>query len=142
MEKITGKIALKRDGKDIPIRLNRVFTITENVAYWRKANAIHKWFVDNCGDGDDNCKEYGVSVEDIETLVGLCKSILNTPEDKREEVARETLPTQSGFFFGGTEYGEYYYEDLENTIDMLEPIIKEMETESSVESWLTYRASW
>lgn len=140
--KITGEITLKKDGKDIPIRLNRVAIITEEVAYWRKANAIHKWFVDNYGDGDDNCEEYDVSVDGIETLVGLCKSILNTPENKREEVAKETLPSQSGFFFGSTEYDEYYYEDLEDTINMLEPIIKEMKTESSAKSWLTYQASW
>ena len=27
--------------------LPNVFYIKQEVAYWRKANAIHKWFVDN-----------------------------------------------------------------------------------------------
>ena len=29
--------------------------ITLDVGYWRKANAIHDWFVKNIQDGKDNC---------------------------------------------------------------------------------------
>ncbi len=31
-----------------------------NVAYWRKNNAVHKWFVDNLNNGEDDCQEYYV----------------------------------------------------------------------------------
>ena len=31
-------------------------SVSVNAAYWRKANAIHKWFVDNVQDGEDNCQ--------------------------------------------------------------------------------------
>ena len=40
-------------------------------------------------------------------------------------VAKQLLPTQSGFFFGSTEYTEYYKEDLEDTIRQLEQVLKE-----------------
>ena len=40
------------------------------IGYWRKANHIHKWFVDNCGDGVDECQDMRVSKEDIESMLG------------------------------------------------------------------------
>ena len=41
----------------------------EEVGYWRKANQIHKWFVDNVQDGVDDCGEYKVTKEQlIETV--------------------------------------------------------------------------
>ena len=38
------------------------------VCYWRKANQIHNWFVENVQDGDDDCRDYYVSEEDLEEL--------------------------------------------------------------------------
>jgi len=35
----------------------------EEVGYWRKANHIHKWFVDNVQNGVDECLTYQVSIE-------------------------------------------------------------------------------
>ena len=32
----------------VPIKFDRVCYIEESVGYWRKANAIHNWFVANC----------------------------------------------------------------------------------------------
>jgi hypothetical protein len=42
--------------------------VIEEVMYWRKANQIHKWFVDNVQDGVDDCKEYWVSEEKLQEL--------------------------------------------------------------------------
>ena len=81
------------------------------IGYWRKANAIHKWFVDNCQDGVDNCAVYYVSKERLEELKEICEEVLKDL-DKGEEL----LPTQSGFFFGDTGYNENYKYDLEETI--------------------------
>ena len=44
---------------DVYGRSNRV-TFTEMVGYWRKANHIHKWFVDNVQEGIDDYREYYV----------------------------------------------------------------------------------
>ena len=47
------------------------------VGYWRKANHIHKWFVDNVQDGEDDCREYDVSIEQLHELRNICFDILS-----------------------------------------------------------------
>ena len=81
------------------------------IGYWRKANAIHRWFVENCQDGIDNCAIYYVGYEDLKQLRDLCIRVLC-----KKENPKEVLPTQEGFFFGVTDYGEDYIYDLEETI--------------------------
>lgn len=104
------------------------------LGYWRKANHIHKWFVDNVQNGVDNCGEYFVSREDLETLLLICKQAL---EDKTK--AASLLPTQQGFFFGGQEYDDWYFDDLESTIEILDKALK-FYNEKIVDIY--YRASW
>lgn len=50
---------------------------TENVGYWRKANYIHRWFVDNVQNGNDDCKEYCVSIKKLHELRDICFDILS-----------------------------------------------------------------
>ncbi|MGX8696908.1 MAG: hypothetical protein ACSW8D_11015, partial [Prevotella sp.] len=38
------------------------------------------------------------------------------------ELANELLPTQSGFFFGGCDYDQWYYEDVSRTVEELDRI--------------------
>ena len=38
--------------------------------------------------------------------------------------ANKLLPTQSGFFIGNTNYDEYYFEDIENTIKIILKCLK------------------
>ena len=99
------------------------------VAYWRKANAIHRWFVENFADGNDDCKPIEVYGKSLVDLVDLCKEVL-----ENKEKASDLLPTQDGFFFGGTDYDEYYFGDLAETIDMLKDIEED--------EYYTYQASW
>ena len=65
----------ERDGVKITgvagIDPQKVAYIIEEAGYWRKANAIHGWFVDNVQDGMDDCKEYYVSREKLKELLGL-----------------------------------------------------------------------
>lgn len=106
--------------------------ITICVAYWRKAKAIHKWFVDNVQGGVDDCGSYNVSREKLETLRKACAAILANPSK-----AQELLPTQDGSFFGGTEYDDWYEECLRSTVDMIDALI------SIPERWyFVYQASW
>ena len=88
------------------------------IAYWRKANAIHDWFVKNCQDGVDECQEAWVSREQLQELLDICKVVLADLSK-----AEELLPTRSGFFFGGTDYDEFYKGDLEYTITRFEKIL-------------------
>ena len=116
------------------IDADKIVEVVEEVMYWRKANQIHKWFVDNIQNGVDDCGNYAVSLEKLQELVDLCKQVLENPEK-----ASELLPTQSGFFFGGIEYDEYYFEDLEKTIKGLEEIIP---TIDGLNNSLEYSSSW
>lgn len=130
------KISIKGP-KSALIKINRVSEIKEDVMYWRKANQIHRWFVDNVQGGEDDCKEYHVRGEQLEELLALIKKVLMYKPSK--EKAEELLPNQAGFFFGSEEYDDYYWEDLETTKVDLEKLLAEPEGK---ESDYTYQSSW
>lgn len=138
----------------------------ESVAYWRKANAIHKWFEDHCADGEiENCADYPVSEEQLIELRDLCTKIVNQSKlvdgkvkkgerlidgkwepiyvngktIENPELAEELLPTESGFFFGQTDYNEYYIETLKNTIEQIDEIL---ETTDFDKEEIVYSAWW
>jgi len=94
------------------------------VLQWRKANAIHEWFVQNVQDGEDNCREYYVSREQLEELLATLGHMLKAKQDGADESTFEDiLPTQSGFFFGSTEYDEYYWETIEYTYEAINALL-------------------
>jgi len=121
------------------INPEKVAYVREEVAYWRKANQIHNWFVQNVQDGNDDCGTYSVSPEQLKELVYRCKEVL---EDR--DKAEHLLPSTSGFFFGNTEYNEYYFQDLEHTVKTLEPVVEEAYKAEQEKHWMdfTYRSSW
>jgi hypothetical protein len=51
------EVTVLRGGKPTGIKSERVKQIVEEVACWRKANAIHQWFVGNVQRGKDDCQE-------------------------------------------------------------------------------------
>ena len=53
--------------------------------------------------------------------------------------AEDLLPTTSGFFFGSTDYDEYYLQDLEKTVELLTPYLEEKDDWSV---GYVYQASW
>ena len=124
-----AKLCARACGVDLPCR-----EVVFDVAYWRKANAVHKWFVDNVQGGVDDCGSYYVDVDQLRTLVGRATKVL---ADKT--TAAEELPTQGGFFFGGVEYDNYYLQDLEYTKVTLEGILARLDCESLQ---FKYQSSW
>ena len=140
-------------------------SIFEDVGYWRKANAIHKWFVDNVQNGVDDCNYYEVSKEQLEDLLEVCtkvrdasklvKGLVKNGERfengqwcpimeegeyiENPDVAEELLPTQDGFFFGSTNYDQWYMEDVVHTIDIL---TKVLETTDFDREMVVYCSSW
>jgi F0F1-type ATP synthase gamma subunit len=103
----------------------------QEIGYWRKANAIHKWFVDNTQNGEDNCQENDVSIEQILVLYNLCKKVIKNPEKYNE-----LLPMQEGFFFGSTKYSDYYLEYVKDTKKILKKCLN-----NPLEKY-QYQASW
>lgn len=106
--------------------------VTVNVAYWRKANAIHAWFVDKVQGGKDECQKANVSREELQALVDECKAAL---KDKKAD----NLPPRSGFFFGSTDVDEYYWSDLADTVKQLEAALAEPGLKKAE---FYYQSSW
>lgn len=180
-------------------------SVKHEVCYWRKFNALHKYFNEHFNEQDnDNCVDMYMGIEDIRELLNKlevlrskvklvdgwtmnggtadrakkgteiklydggrkkvedlavgdvievstehCPSgravIRYTVADKDDEVmysynyqkrgkvvdnyklCEDELPTEGGFFFGGTDYDEYYVEQLNSTIEQLEKVINEHE---------------
>jgi hypothetical protein len=146
--------------------------VSFNVGYWRKANAIHGWFVRECGGGVDECQVMYVDREKLLALKNHCLAALaKKPASFPQPVASTGTPINSftdigtaiaqewaiqtheaefndpdetdplrptaGFFFGNTEKNEWYYEDLEQTVEILDSAL------SLGDEWsYTYQASW
>jgi len=103
-------VTVTRGGKPYTaIDPRRVSDVVEQVAYWRKANAIHRWFVENVQKGQDDCGYYLVSTEQLTELLTEVNAVLGGANPA------EVLPTQRGFFFGSLDYDEDYRCDLEDT---------------------------
>lgn len=141
------------------------YDIFEQVGYWRKANAIHRWFVQNVQGGVDDCGTYIVTREQLEQLKATCEQVLsvvktkigkvctgitfcNGKEVKNMEEGRvvtnpkacaKILPTQSGYFYGSTAYDDSYIYDVENTVKIINDILAQ--TNWDIES-VCYQASW
>lgn len=141
------------------------YRIFQNCAYWRKANAIHAWFVENVQNGVDDCGTYLVTREQLEALKTACETVLSKVQTKEAQVCvgmqykdgkdtpmmedgkvitnpedcAEILPTQGGFFFGSTDYDEYYIQDLENTVKMITEVLEQTNWETDT---IAYASSW
>jgi hypothetical protein len=123
-ENIGQLIGLPTDGK--------VKTITVEAGYWRKSNQIHNWFVANVQEGKDECQDSYVSREQLKELREVCQKVLDN-----NELAEKLLPTASGFFFGGTEYDQWYFNDIEETIKIIDNALL------MPDQWdFNYRSSW
>jgi hypothetical protein len=126
------EVTVTKAGNPTNIDPKKVKYIIEEAGYWRKANQIHRWFVDNVQNGVDNCGDYYVSTDDLEKLLEVCIAV-----NLNHEQADTLLPSASGFFFGNTEYDEWYFKDIDNTIE----ILKEALADESDSSYY-YSSSW
>lgn len=157
------EVIVKKNGKVLE-GSDKVAYVEYDAGYWRKANAIHNWFVEHCADGEDDWRDMDVSEKQIKELLDTVNKVLaasklvkgkikngerSTPngwepimEDgeyiKDPKVAQELLPTQSGFFFGSTDYDQWYYQQLVDTKKILEDAL----AGATEDDEFTYRASW
>jgi len=135
------------------------------VGYWRKANQIHTWFVENCQGGRDECQKTWVDREKLVELRELCLRVLASTTLIDDLVplwtiydaahpqgavqlepgkvladaasAHDLLPTAEGFFFGGTDYDEFYWRDLKITVENIDRAL------SLPGAWdFEYHSSW
>ena len=106
--------------------------VSVNVAYWRKVNSVHGWFVKNVQRGEDDCGEYYVSHEKLKELLATCQQALFNKDPN-------LLPPQDGFFFGGTDIDEWYWHDIKETIKKIKRVL-ELSEMSKLSFY--YTSSW
>lgn len=122
------------DGSPCTVQASRIKEVVEEVMYWRKANHIHRWFVENVQGGEDDCRTSTVSRSQLEQLARLCHQVLAKPER-----APVILPTGEGFFFGGTEYDKWYFSECKRTAEALEALLLES---GAWHGYFQYHAAW
>ena len=112
-----------------------IYDENENqVAYWRKFNALHKWFVNHVQDGVDECqKSRDLTKDDISNILYVLKEIKKNPL-----TAPEMMPTSQGMFFGSLDYDEYFMESVDETIPVFERMLEQIEYGNK----LHYQSSW
>lgn len=125
----TLKDAVEKRGEFV-----RWYSIFTEVGYWRKANQIHGWFVDYVQNGVDECQLSIVTQEQLQTLLDFARSV-----KQNKERAHELLPTRGGFFFGNTDYNEWYEGDINGTIQILTELFHTTDFDQEV---IFYRSSW
>ena len=159
----TFDVTVKKGGKEFTnIKPERVSYIHEEIMYWRKANQIHGWFVENTEE-INNHTIYYVTYQDLKNLVETCKTVLEalekSPKTKvsveagwrngekyYEDVevyeldknAMSLLPPVEGFFFGSYVIDEWYKHQIEETIKVLGKEVEEGNEGDEYE----YVASW
>ena len=114
-------------------------TVSVVAAYWRKANAIHGWFVREVQGGQDMGQRSHVDASQLIDLLALTKLSISLYNSGDKEKLLELLPPVEGFFFGSTEMDELYLTDLQNTESMLTRITT---APGFDECQYYYRASW
>lgn len=107
-------------------------TVSFPVGYWRKVNSIHGWITNKCANGVDECQQVHISREQAEELISDCKSVIADTS-----LANELLPPVYGSFFGTYEIDEYYVGELKRTVEILEKVLSDKDTD-----YLIYQASW
>lgn len=113
---LVDKVGLHK--RDIPHSTYAYINL--EVMYWRKANQIHNWFVQNVQNGEDDCQAYQVSTEKLQELRDLCEEVLRREDT---DFSQDKLPVAAGFFFGSTDYDEWYYGALEETVEALDKLL-------------------
>lgn len=94
----------------------------EEIAYWRKANAIHLWMCNWLNNGNEiNCEPHEIGITELRILRDTCERVIQDIS-----LADELLPTTSGFFFGSTEYDEWYIQDLQETVVAINRVEKRL----------------
>jgi hypothetical protein len=157
------EITVKKGGNDSNIKPQRISYVIEEIAYWRKFNALHGWIIDNCNNGDDPnaSKDIYLSNENVKLLLETLNQALDIINNSKEtktnekdffsgkkfeytvfdcaEKINEIFPPTEGFFFGSTAIDSYFKQNVEYSIEVFEEVLSDMENDDSE---FYYSCSW
>ena len=91
-------------------------------AYFRKVNFICRYFSEKLV--DESCI---VTKAEIEDIIERCKKVLAD-----HSLAKELLPTCDGFFFGSTDYDNWYFKDVEDCQKQMEKLLEDYDETTDV----------
>lgn len=89
--------------------------------YFRKVNFLIPFVESKNGFSLENCETVKLTKADLVDLVERCKEVL-----AHHSKAKSLLPTCSGFFFGGTDYDELYFKDVQEVHDEVSDLLSTM----------------
>lgn len=87
--------------------------------YGRKINFLQNRISEIIEHEVNNITFYEISLDDVKQIIEDCQFIKEHPDS-----AEDMLPTVEGFFFGSTEYGDLYFEDIDYLLESLPVFIK------------------
>ena len=99
------------------------------VAYFRKVNFLIPFF-----GYEENCSNIEIDKYQVEDLIEACKEVL-----ANHDKASFLLPTQAGFFFGSTDYDDWYFDDVESVKTTFDSILEYFDQEEDI---LTMYCLW
>ena len=100
-------------------------------AYFRKVNFLFKYYEDR-GKMYDQCYAF-TDADDIDDIIDKCEQVL-----KDHSLAAYLLPTQDGFFFGSTDYDDWYFSDVKDCLKQMKKyrkLLKDGVTGYVIFSW-------
>lgn len=107
-------------GTGIKLGLDIFFERHKTIGHFRKVNFLVRYFAD-LGFDVENQTPFYITKEQVIELRNRCQTVLDDHSQ-----AEDLLPTMSGFFFGSTDYNEYYFEDVEQVLKYCEETLLPM----------------
>lgn len=106
----------------------------KNAWYFRKYNWLYGWVRRKLKIAElKNCEHYQLTRSMVNDLIDDITNVLSD-----NSLAEKVLPTESGFFFGSTEYDEWYYDDLRDAKEQLTQLLTEMSDGEPADFWSWY----
>lgn len=103
----------------------------DELAYWRKAYTIDRWFDKHCKCIEEKCI-YEVTRDNLKDLIRICMEVLLLEDP---EYAYKHLPYKEEY--KETDYDWIYFDNLRETIDKLMEVLSRNPSKI-----FTYIASW
>ena len=126
---------------------------TYHEMYFRKHNALHAWLIRDDHKDPNNPEVLCIAVtfgslrklhKVLSGLVSAIKEQKNGTITMDELIAKckNEYPTNSGFFFGSTEYNNWYFDDVQDDYNAVNSIVTANQDAKDDEIALDYRVSW
>lgn len=113
-----------KDVKDWVNGVNWEWFRKPNAAYFRKVNSIYAYFADRL--------ENEMCVVAKSDIIDIMNKAIQVLSEHDEEASKDLLPTQGGFFFGSTDYDDWYYQDMITILNEFGKLLKDWTDDNDI----------